>query len=134
MLYKLTSQVKALISSPNIDLLLNENEFLPGGKVTGFFIIKGGWFERKVSRLECDLVSTDKQKHDSQLIGAGITILMSEEIDSKELKRIPFSYHLPKQLSPSSDNKQYYFRTKLCFSDGDKSIDHDPITILNTPF
>ncbi|MCM3787864.1 sporulation protein [Domibacillus sp. 8LH] len=126
MLTKLMNQVKGRIGSPHIDLLLDKNEFMPGEKVTGSFVIKGGLFEQKLSRLECDLLTGS----DEAPAGDAIMIFMSEHIPPNASKRIPFSFQLPEQLSES----RYYFQTKLCFGEGKKCIGQDPIRVVQPSF
>lgn len=128
MLNKLMSQVKGRIGSPHIDLLLDKNEFTPGEKVTGSFIIKSGLFEQKLSRLECDLVT--KNTSVKSPAADAIMIFMSEQIPPNTSKRIPFSFQLPAQMEGS----RYYFETKLCFGDGKKCIGHDAIDVTKPVF
>ncbi|WP_046175310.1 sporulation protein [Domibacillus indicus] len=128
MLNKLINQVKDRIGSPHIDLLLDKNEFTPGEKVTGSFLIKSGVFEQKLSRLECDLVTKNAavQAPDAE----AIMIFMSEYIPPNTSKRIPFSFQLPAKMEGS----RYYFETKLCFGDGKKCIEQDPINVKQPAF
>ncbi|WP_052728443.1 sporulation protein [Domibacillus tundrae] len=128
MLNKLMSEVKGRIGSLHIDLLLDKNEFFPGEKVTGSFIIKGGLFEQKLSRLECDLV-TESAAAQSPAADA-IMIFMSEQIPPNTSKRIPFSFQLPAQMEGS----RYYFETKLCFGDGKKCVGQDAIHVTQPSF
>ncbi|WP_050183943.1 sporulation protein [Domibacillus robiginosus] len=126
MLNKLMSQVKGRISSPHIDLLLDKNEFMPGEKVTGSFLIKGGLFEQKLSRLECDLLTGSNEAPAAD----AIMIFMSEHIPPNASKHIPFSFQLPEQLNES----RYYFQTKLCFGEGKKCVGQDAIRVVQPSF
>lgn len=128
MLNKLMSQVKGRIGSPHIDLLLDKKEFTPGEKVTGSFIIKSGLFEQKLSRLECDLVMGNTSKKSPA--ADAIMIFMSEYIPPNTSKQIPFSFQLPAHM----DGSRYYFETKLCFGDGKKCVEQDPIHVTQPSF
>mgnify|MGYP001034318554 CR=1 FL=1 len=128
MLTKLMNQVKGRIGSPHIDLLLDKNEFLPGEKVTGSFVIKGGLFEQKLSRLECDLIKGSDEA--AAPAADAIMIFMSENIPPNASKHIPFSFQLPVQLNES----RYYFQTKLCFGDGKKCVGQDAIHVVQPSF
>ena len=130
MIRKIISQLRLRIGSASIDLILDKDEFMPGEKVTGYFSLKGGRFEQKINRLECDLVVTDEQKKEEKFTESALTRLMSKPISSKESSRIPFTFQLPSTLDTSSNKFSYRFRTKLVFSDGTKRVDHDQIKIL----
>ncbi|MCM3791618.1 sporulation protein [Domibacillus indicus] len=131
MIRKIISQLRLRIGSASIDLILDKDEFRPGEKVTGYFFLKGGRFEQKINRLECDLVVTDEQKKEERFTESAVTRLMSKPISSKESSQIPFTFQLPSKLDTSPSKCSYRFRTKLVFSDGTKSVNHDQIKILN---
>ena len=130
MIRKIISQLRLRIGSASIDLILDKDELRPGEKVTGYFSLKGGRFEQKINRLECDLVVTDERKQEEKFIENAVTRLMSKSISSKESSQIPFTFQLPSKLDTSPEAFSYRFRTKLVFSDGTKRVDHDQIKIL----
>ncbi|OCA84986.1 hypothetical protein A8F95_09785 [Bacillus wudalianchiensis] len=126
---KIISQWFLQVGSAHIHLVLDKKEFIPGEKVTGYFSLEGGWFEQNIKRLECDLVIVDKQEHTEQLIEGAVTRLMSKSIDSNESDQIPFTFCLPAKLAPLSGNRSYQFHTRIVFSNGTESSDHDEIKI-----
>lgn len=128
MLNKLLSQVKSRIGSPHIDLLLDKDEFTPGEKVTGAFLIKNGLFEQKIKRLECDLFTESAAA--KPLNTESIMIYMSEEMAPNTSKKIPFTFQLPAEMNAS----HYYFETKVCFGDGKKCTGQDPIRVSEPAF
>ncbi|MDC3417154.1 sporulation protein [Aquibacillus salsiterrae] len=116
------------IGSPKINLQLQNYELKPGECVSGSFLLQGGWVKQKIKRLECDLVrECTGQK--PEVIEPVKTLLMSQTIELNERTEIPFSYTLPKALTPTSDNVSYRLLTKLVFTDDKKSIDHDEIVV-----
>ncbi|MRH43902.1 sporulation protein [Aquibacillus halophilus] len=117
------------ICSPTIDLVLTNNEIVPGGNVSGTFHLQGGWIKQKVERLECDLVKEYPGKK-TEYIEPVKTILMSKMIHSNDRREIPFTYQMPKDLHPSSTGVSYRFQTKIVYTDNMKSIDHDEIIVL----
>ncbi|RJS58886.1 hypothetical protein CJ483_01435 [Bacillus sp. PK3_68] len=127
---ELISQCFSRIGSAHIHLVLDKREFAPGEKVTGYFSLEGGWFEQEIKRLECDLVVTDSKTQTEQLVEGAVTRLMSKSIVSKESDQIPFTFLLPAELDSSSDSRSYRFHTRVVFSNGAKSMEHDEIKIL----
>ncbi|KHE67366.1 sporulation protein [Halobacillus sp. BBL2006] len=126
MITKLLSLLK--VGSPKIDLVLDQNEINPGGKIAGSFHLKGGWTSQKIKRLECDLVKDDHGKK-PMIIQPVTTVLMSQTIDPKDKKEFPFHCQLPEQLTPSSERISYRLQTKLVFMDDVKSVDHDELIV-----
>ncbi|UAT32180.1 sporulation protein [Bacillus badius] len=126
---KLISQWFFRFGSAHIHLILDKKEFTPGERVTGYFSLEGGWFEQEIKRLECDLVVTDKQNQTEQLIQGAVTRLMSKSIESKESDQIPFTFLLPDELDSSSGSRSYRFHTRVVFSNGAQSVEHDEIKI-----
>ncbi|WP_077622284.1 sporulation protein [Sediminibacillus massiliensis] len=118
------------IGSPKVDLLLNTKELEPGEKVTGTFLLKSGWFEQKISRLECDLVRHYSSER-PEVIEPVKTVLMSHSFPPNSQKSIAFQYRLPVDLPPSSDQVMYQLKTKLVMTDDIHSFDHDEIVVVN---
>ncbi len=117
------------IGSPHVDLVLMQNQIMPGSTVNGSFHLKSGWANLEIKRLECDLVKVTEGKK-TETVDLVTTILMSKKIEAKEKTEIPFSYRIPADLPPSSEGFTYRLNTRLIFSENIKSFDHDEIVLL----
>ncbi|MBM7573233.1 sporulation protein [Aquibacillus albus] len=127
MIAKLMSLLK--IGSPKVDLILDTNQVKPGDKISGVFYMEGGWVKQKLKRLECDFVR-EYHGEKPEVIQPVKTVLMSDTIDSDDQTEIPFTYKLPKELPPTSEDVSYRLETKLVFTNDTKSIDTDEIVVL----
>lgn len=118
------------IGAPKVDLVLEDTEAKPGGKISGSIYVQGGWLKQKTTRLECDLVEQIPGGK-TKFVAPAKTILMSQEVDINEKKELPFHYRIPNELNPSSEKVSYQLRTKLVFKDNSKCTDQDEITVRN---
>jgi sporulation-control protein len=116
------------IGSAQIDLILPKEEFLPGECINGYFLIRGGVIEQQLKRIDCDLVMADLSSRTEKVIETA-NILTSKQIESDEQNRIDFIFRLPKDLAASTEERSYYFNTRLVFDEGVISKDQDFITI-----
>jgi sporulation-control protein len=116
------------IGSAQIDLILPKEEFLPGECINGYFLIRGGVIEQQLKRIDCDLVMADLSSRTEKVIETA-NILTSKQIESDEQNRIDFIFRLPKDLAASTEERLYYFNTRLVFDEGVISKDQDFITI-----
>ncbi|WP_227396377.1 sporulation protein [Jeotgalibacillus aurantiacus] len=110
-----------------VDLVLNQNTLTPGEKITGTFRLKGPKQKAKVSRLECDLMKFDPDSKEEKAVEIAATIYMSQEIDDKEWKELPFTYVIPEHLAQHDEKCRYRFRTRLIFKNNVQYIDHDEL-------
>ncbi|RSK26597.1 sporulation protein [Bacillus sp. HMF5848] len=117
------------IGSTEIDLILPKNTFKKGEEVKGYYLLKGGTIEQQLKRIECDLVLSDEVSGAEKVIES-TTILTSITIHAEELHRIDFTFCIPRPIDLSSSTKVYSFKTKLAFTKGVESTDHDPIIIV----
>jgi sporulation-control protein len=118
------------IGSAKVDLIIDENVYRPGELVNGYFLLKGGTIEQKIKRIESDLVQINKLLDTEKVIGS-TTILTSQQIDSEEQSKTPFTFLLPESLEDTTAEVSYRFKTRLIFNEGVKSLDQDHITISN---
>lgn len=118
------------IGSAKVDLIIDENVYRPGEIVNGYFLLKGGTIEQKIKRIESDLVQINKSLDTEKVIGS-TTILTSQQIDSEEQSKTPFTFLLPESLEDTTPDVSYRFKTRLIFNEGVKSLDQDHITISN---
>ncbi|MDQ0860965.1 sporulation protein [Bacillus sp. V2I10] len=116
------------IGSAQIDLILPKEEFQPGECINGYFLIRGGVIEQQLKRIDCDLVMADLSSRTEKVIETA-NILTSKQIESDEQNRIDFIFRLPKDLAASTEERSYYFNTRLVFDEGVISKDQDFITI-----
>jgi sporulation-control protein len=116
------------IGSAQIDLILPKEEFLPGECINGYFLIRGGVIEQQLKRIDCDLVMADLSSRTEKVIETA-NILTSKQIESDEQNRIDFIFRLPKDLAASTEERSFYFNTRLVFDEGVISKDQDFITI-----
>jgi sporulation-control protein len=116
------------IGSAQIDLILPKEEFLPGECINGYFLIRGGVIEQQLKRIDCDLVMADLSLRTEKVIETA-NILTSKQIESDEQNRIDFIFRLPKDLAASTEERSFYFNTRLVFDEGVISKDQDFITI-----
>lgn len=86
--------------------------------------------KQKATRLECDLMKQHPGRK-PQFVAPAKTILMSNIMDSKEKREIPFQFRLPKDLAPSCKEVSYSLRTRVVFADRCKSTNQDKIVVLN---
>jgi sporulation-control protein len=117
------------IGSAKINLVLEKGEYEPGECVTGYFVINGGNTEKKLKRIECDLISVNKSDAQESIVETS-TILTSKLLKCDEISKIPFKFHLPESLPASALQMSYKFKTNLIFNEGAKSIDLDEIKVL----
>lgn len=116
------------IGSAQIDLILPKGKFQPGECIKGYFLIKGGVIEQQLKRIDCDLVMADLSSGTEKVIETA-NILTSKQIQSEEQNRIDFRFSLPEDLADSTDERSYYFNTRLVFNEGVISKDQDFITV-----
>jgi sporulation-control protein len=116
------------VGAANIDLILEKTDFNIGESVNGYFSIVGGTIEQKIRRIECDLVLKDRKTKSEHIIES-FTMYSTKSIASTEMNKIPFSFHLPKNIRCSDENISYRFKTKMYFQEGVKSEDQDFIRI-----
>ncbi|GLY11862.1 sporulation protein [Bacillus badius] len=116
------------IGSAKVDLILEKQEYSPGEKVTGHFLLIGGIIEQDVKRIDCHLMVLDK-KNGSESILDSLTILSSRSIRPKEVEKIDFKFRLPENLEMSSSARSYQFKTKLHFDAGVANKDQDIIHV-----
>ncbi|WP_246943008.1 sporulation protein [Bacillus pinisoli] len=116
------------IGSAKVDLVLEKDEAMVGESIRGAIHINGGTIEQQIKRIECDLVKTDDE--DSEEVVETRTILTSKVIDSEDQTKIPFSFYIPCEITPSTDGISYRFKTRLVFQEGVKSLDQDIIKIV----
>lgn len=112
-----------------VDLILTNDQLVPGEKITGEFLLKGPKNKKKVSRLECDLIKVNAADQSEDMIEIATTIYMSKVIDDQTWTKIPFSYVLPEQLQDRDSHGVYRFRTRLIYGNNVQCIDHDEIKI-----
>ncbi|WP_147534774.1 sporulation protein [Bacillus marasmi] len=118
------------IGSAQVDLIINKNIYRQAETVKGYFNVMGGTVEQKIKRIECDLIKMNPHTETQEIIDS-ITILSTQEIESGGQNRIEFQFTLPKSIDKTSQTVSYHFKTKLIFDEGVKSLDHDPIFIVN---
>lgn len=116
------------IGAAKIDLRLDKTHFQSGECVTGFFHIKGGTIEQQVKRIECDLVMRNELEDKEEVIET-FTIYTSQMIESEAHNKLDFRLTLPLNLTQSSANVIYRFKTRMIFDEGVKSEDQDRIFI-----
>jgi len=118
------------IGSPKVDLVLQSHQIVPGAIVKGSFHIYGGWLPQKIKRLECDLVREAKNQK-IEVIAPAATVLMSETMEPKGMREVPFHYQIPEDLPPTSHAYSYRLKTKIVCVDEVKSFDHDELVVIN---
>ncbi|MGP4075404.1 sporulation protein [Halobacillus sp. K22] len=118
------------IGSPKVDLVLHSHRIAPGAIVKGSFHIYGGWLPQKIKRLECDFVKETKGRK-TELIAPAATVLMSQTMEPKGMREVPFHYQIPEDLPPTTNAETYRLKTKIVFTDDVKTFDHDELVVLN---
>ncbi|MGB3262022.1 sporulation protein [Paenisporosarcina sp.] len=118
------------IGSAKIDLILENEIYMPGELVKGYFLVKGGTIEQQLKRIECDLVMTmdNNEEKDEEVIDS-VTIFTSKLIESDTTNQVPFTFRLPESMHPAL-SASYRFKSRLSFKQGVESLDHDVIQIL----
>ncbi|MGJ7922378.1 sporulation protein [Neobacillus sp. LXY-4] len=117
------------IGSARVDLIIDKNKYRAGETVTGRFKLMGGTVEQQIRRIECDFVKTNNHTEEEETIGT-VTILTSQQIDSGEHSQASFQFTLPSDIELTTQNISYHFKSKLIFDEGVKSLDFDPIFII----
>ncbi|HLO11015.1 MAG TPA: sporulation protein [Pseudoneobacillus sp.] len=117
------------VGSARIDLILTNETFQPGEYINGIFLIKGGTIEQQIKRIDCDLMMKELTTGYEKVIDT-TTVLTSKLIQAEEMNQISFTFKLPDFIQHSSEERSYYFRTRLTFNEGVKSKDQDVIIIL----
>lgn len=118
------------IGSAQVDLIINKNIYRQAETVEGHFNLIGGTVEQKIKRIECDLIKMNPVTEAEEVIDS-VTILTAQQIESGEHSQIEFQFMLPKSIEYTSQTVSYHFKTKLIFNEGVKSLDHDPIFIVD---
>jgi sporulation-control protein len=116
------------VGSAKIDLVLKNDTYCIGDMIKGEYIINGGVVEQRLKRVESDLVQTTSDD-DRKIVIHTNTIFSSAMILAQEKKVMGFSFKLPSSLQPSDHRVSYKFITRLVFTDGISSVDHDEIII-----
>lgn len=117
------------VGTAKIDLVLKDDTYCLGDMIKGEYIINGGFFEQRLKRIESDLVQTSANDDRQKVIHTN-TILSSTVIGAQEKKVMGFSFKLPSTLEPTDNQVSYKFITRLVFTDGVSSVDHDEIFIV----
>ncbi|NMD69856.1 sporulation protein [Bacillus sp. DNRA2] len=118
------------IGSAQVDLIINKNKYRRAEIVKGHINLIGGTVEQKMKRIECDLIKMNPITEVSEVVDS-ITILAAQQIESGELSKIEFQFTLPETIEKTSSSVSYHFKTKLIFDEGVKSLDHDPIFLMD---
>ncbi|SDC41343.1 sporulation-control protein [Melghirimyces thermohalophilus] len=113
-----------------VDLVLDQEDYLPGDLVTGELVIQGGTVEQKINEILVDLtlLIRVKGKDFSHLIQQ-FPFYESFTIQPGEQKRFPFSCELPRDLPVSGNQVAYFFVTHLDIASGVDHSDRDYIQI-----
>ncbi|MBM7605511.1 sporulation-control protein [Metabacillus crassostreae] len=117
------------IGSAIIDLILPKDRYCKGELISGHFYIKGGTIEQQLRRIDSDLVLIDKSTNVEKVIDS-TTILSTKLINAQEANKISFTFKLPEDIPPSSDDISYRFKTRLTFNEGVESRDQDIIQVV----
>jgi sporulation-control protein len=117
------------VGSANIDLILPKDTYHRGELINGHFYIKGGTIEQKLKRIDCDLVMVDQITDQEKVIDTA-TILSTAVINSNESNKLSFTFKVPENITPSTEEISYRFKTKLIFSQGIESKDQDYINVI----
>lgn len=118
------------IGSAQVDLIIDKNRYRRAEMVNGRIHIIGGTVEQQIKRIECDFVKTNPIMETEEIIDS-VTILTKQQIDSGEKSHFEFHFQLSDDLEKTSQSSSYHFKTKLIFNEGVKSLDHDPIFIVD---
>jgi sporulation-control protein len=118
------------IGSAQVDLIINKNIYRQAEMVKGRFKLMGGTVQQQIKRVECDLVKMNLISDSEEVIGS-VTFLSDLQIDTGEQSHLDFEYQLPEMIENTSHTVSYHFKTKLIFDEGVKSLDHDPIFIVD---
>ncbi|KEZ52975.1 sporulation protein [Metabacillus indicus] len=116
------------VGSAKIDLVLKKDTYRIGDMIKGEYVIKGGFAEQRLKRVESDLVQTHSVNDTERVINTR-TILSSAVISAQEEKTMNFCFELPPSLLPTDSHISYKFITRLIFTDGISSVDHDEVII-----
>jgi sporulation-control protein len=117
------------VGSAIIDLILPKEAYRRGELINGYFNIKGGTIEQQLKRIDCDLVMLDQSTGSERVIDTA-TILSSTIINSEESNKVSFTFKLPENISASTEEISYRFKTRLIFNEGIESKDQDFIQVI----
>ncbi|MCM3587407.1 sporulation protein [Mesobacillus maritimus] len=117
------------IGSAQIDLVLEKDTYRAGETVKGVFHIKGGTIDQQLKRIECDLVRRDLLLEKDVVLHTA-TILTSSTIQADAVNEVLFSFKLPEDMEVSTETQSYRFSTRLYFTQGVASSDHDEIKVV----
>lgn len=118
------------IGSAQVDLIIDKNRYRRAEMVNGRIHIFGGTVEQEIKRIECDFVKTNPITETEEIMDS-VTILTKQQIESGEKSHFEFHFQLSDDLEKTSQSSSYHFKTKLIFNEGVKSLDHDPIFIVD---
>lgn len=116
------------VGSAKIDLILEKDTYELGEQLKGVFVVKGGLIGQQLKRIECDLVMS---VNENQEVVDAITIYTTKYIEPNAENHIPFTFRIPKSLYVNNQ-VSYRFKSRLAFTEGVESLDHDAIKILQT--
>ncbi|MBD1383628.1 sporulation protein [Metabacillus arenae] len=117
------------IGSAKIDLILNKETYRRSDIIEGVYKIQGGTIEQKLKRIESELVQTQENNEEGNVILTNL-ILTSDTVFADHEKVVTFSCKLPGDIPLSNEEISYKFVTRLVFDDGVDSLDHDKIEII----
>ncbi|HZG69903.1 MAG TPA: sporulation protein [Chondromyces sp.] len=123
------------IGSVKVDTRLEKKAYVQGEAIKGEVLIKGGIAEEQIEsiaitmflRYESVRPDSDFTFHDKDL--DELVIPLTDEIDSNEEKRIPFTLQLDKKHPATSEKYQTFLRTTLLIPQAIDSSDEDEIIV-----
>ncbi|MBA4493928.1 sporulation protein [Paenactinomyces guangxiensis] len=113
-----------------VDLVLDNQEYMLGEQVNGELIIQGGTIEQDINKIDVDfLMNVRVGEHEHTALIHRFQFHDSFKIQPSERKTFPFSYDLPQNLLLSGYSVSYYFITHLDIAGGVDSTDRDHIHV-----
>ncbi|MDQ0416462.1 sporulation-control protein [Croceifilum oryzae] len=105
------------LGTAKIDLRLDHPTVRAGEEVTGHFVVTGGKAEQDIEGLSVYFMmeschATSLSNIHKKIASIGIS-KEEYELEPGETKEVPFSFHCPEDLPPSSINTKYFFLSNL---------------------
>jgi sporulation-control protein len=126
------------VGSARVDTRLEKSTFIPGEKVNGIVVVKGGNIEQTIGKIYLSVMThyikeTDDKKYVKQAVLHKEKINQPFTIQANETKEIPFSFRLPFDTPITVGKTKVWVQTGLEIRNAMDPSDSDYIEVLPTP-
>jgi sporulation-control protein len=126
------------VGSALVDTRLEKDTFIPGERVKGIVVVKGGNIDQSIDEIYLSLNTTYLKERDDHKYTVTVCIEHFRITDSfvaykNETREIPFTFQLPLDIPISLGKSKVWVATGLAIKNAVDPSDKDYITIAPTP-